>query len=221
MLPYVVIHNSISLDGSLTGFEPNMGLHYRIAAKYKPDAHLIGSNTMKKGAGLYANGVPAEKKIDFKKPNRSSSLPYWVIPDTRGTLINLLHIFRRFELCRDVIVLVSQTTPRRYIEYLKEREYDYYTIGAKQVDLKKSLLFLLENYGMKTILADTGRILSDLLLDQGLVNEISLLVHPVIVGTRSYNIFSDVCINVHLKLTKCRQIEKDYIWLVFKLKDLT
>jgi 2,5-diamino-6-(ribosylamino)-4(3H)-pyrimidinone 5'-phosphate reductase len=71
---------------------------------------------------------------------------------------------------------------------------------------------------MKTILADTGRILSSLLLDQGLVSEISLLVHPVIVGEKSYNIFGDVYSSRSLKLVKCMRIEKDYVWLVFELK---
>jgi hypothetical protein len=29
MLPKIIIHNSISTDGSLTNFEPHMGLHYQ------------------------------------------------------------------------------------------------------------------------------------------------------------------------------------------------
>jgi len=31
MLPKTILHNPVSLDGSLTSFEPNMGLHYQIA----------------------------------------------------------------------------------------------------------------------------------------------------------------------------------------------
>ncbi len=45
MLPKTILHNPVSLDGSLTRFEPNMGLHYQIAGKYNADAHLICSNT--------------------------------------------------------------------------------------------------------------------------------------------------------------------------------
>jgi 2,5-diamino-6-(ribosylamino)-4(3H)-pyrimidinone 5'-phosphate reductase len=173
---------------------------------------------MKVGLEMYGDGIPAEKESDFKKPKKSSSLPYWVIPDTRGTLLGVLHTFRRFEFCRDVVVLVSEKTPRRYIEYLRERDYDHYVIGKKHVDLKKSLLLLAKKYKIKTILADTGRILSNLLLDQGLVSEISLLVHPIIVGRKSYKIFGDVRSNVNLRPVKCRRIEKDYVWLVFELK---
>jgi 2,5-diamino-6-(ribosylamino)-4(3H)-pyrimidinone 5'-phosphate reductase len=53
MLPKVVVHNSISLDGSLTGFEPNMQLHYKIAGDYRADANLIGSKTVSAGIELY------------------------------------------------------------------------------------------------------------------------------------------------------------------------
>ena len=51
----IILHNSISLDGSLLNFDVNMQLHYQIAGGYKPDAHLIGSNTIKMGIELYGN----------------------------------------------------------------------------------------------------------------------------------------------------------------------
>ena len=120
MLPKVILHNSVSLDESLTNFEPNMRLHYQIAGKYNADAHLIGSNTVKVGVELYGGDVPLEEKQDFAKPERSESLPYWVIPDTKGILKGLLHTCRRFEFCRDVILLVSEETPTEYITHLKE-----------------------------------------------------------------------------------------------------
>lgn len=59
----VVIHNSISLDGSLTGFEPNMELHYQIVGSYKPDIYFVGSNTVKVGATLYGE-IPAENDLE-------------------------------------------------------------------------------------------------------------------------------------------------------------
>jgi 2,5-diamino-6-(ribosylamino)-4(3H)-pyrimidinone 5'-phosphate reductase len=65
MLPKIIMHNSISIDGSLTNFEPHMGLHYQIAGNYEPDAHLIGSNTIKRGIELYEDGVPPEEKKRF------------------------------------------------------------------------------------------------------------------------------------------------------------
>src|SRR4030067_3220500 len=112
MLPKVIIHNWISLDGSLTNFEPNMGLHYQLAGKYNPDAHLIGSNTIKMGVVLFGEGVPSEEPKDFQKPERDEALPYWVIVDTQGAAKGVLHVSRRFEFCRDIIVLTSKKKPK-------------------------------------------------------------------------------------------------------------
>lgn len=219
MLPKVIIHNSVSLDGSLTNFEPNMELHYQIAGSYKPDVHLIGSNTIKVGIELYGDGVPPEEKKDFEKPKRDKNLPYWVILDTKGTLEGLLHTCRRFEFCKDVIVLISESTQKEYIKHLEKRNYSYHIVGKNHTDLKKSIDLLSNKYKVKTILTDTGRILGNLLLNQGFVSEISLLVHPIIVGNKAYNMFSNVNKNITLKLHKKEALDKGYVWLVYKVEN--
>jgi 2,5-diamino-6-(ribosylamino)-4(3H)-pyrimidinone 5'-phosphate reductase len=218
MLPKVIIHNSISLDGSLTGFMPNMGVHYQIAGEYRAAVHLIGSNTAKAGVELFGNEVPPEAEKDFEKPKRDKNLPYWVIIDTKGQLKGLLHGCRRFEFCRDVVVLVSEATPRDYIRYLEERNYEHYVVGREKVDLRRALELLAEKFRAKRVLTDTGRILGNLLLEQGLVDEISLLVHPVIVGEKAYNMFGNMKQNPELKLRKQEKLDKGLGWLVYKVK---
>jgi 2,5-diamino-6-(ribosylamino)-4(3H)-pyrimidinone 5'-phosphate reductase len=219
VLPKVVVHNSISLDGSLTGFQPNMRLHYQIAGDYRAGANLIGSNTVSAGVELYEDGVPPENKVDFVKPKRDPSLPYWVILDTGGKLKGLLHTCRRFELCRNVIVLISEATPQDYVKYLQERKYDYHVVGDKQVDLESALELLSSTYGVKRVLADSGRVLGNLLLERGLACELSLLVHPVIVGKKAYSIFGNIHKNMNFKLYKNKIYPKGYVWLNYKVKN--
>jgi len=218
MVPKVIIHNSVSIDGSLSSFEPNMELHYRIAGMFKPDIHLIGSNTIIEGIKLYGEGIPPEEEVDFKKPRRSNTLPLWVVVDSTGKLEGLLHICRRFEQCRDVAILVSQTTPKHFLRYLDERQYTFHCIGKKSVNLQKAVKFLAKNYHAKTILTDTGRILGNLLLNQGLVDEVSLLLHPIIVGKKSYNMFQEIEKNHEVTLLKCERLEKQFVWLLYKIK---
>ena len=130
MLPNIIVHNSISLDGSLLHFDVNMDLHYKIAGSYKPDALLISSHTIKKGIELYGDN-PLEEEIDCKKPKRNNKLPFWFIINKKGTLQGLLHEVRRFEFCKDVIILLSKETSKEHIDYLKKRHYDYYISGKK------------------------------------------------------------------------------------------
>jgi 2,5-diamino-6-(ribosylamino)-4(3H)-pyrimidinone 5'-phosphate reductase len=215
MIPKVILHNSISIDGSLTGFEPNMGLHYRLAGSFNPDIHLIGSNTIRQGIELYGEGMPPEEENDFKKPDRKNDLPYWVIIDTKGILQGMLHTCRRFEFCKDVIIVVSETTSQSYLDHLKKREYNWHIAGKEHADLKKVLKILSDTYKAKTVLTDTGRILGNLLINQDLVDVISLLIHPVIVGNESYNMFAEIERKPKLKLFKQELLEEEYIWLVY------
>ena len=193
-----------------------MELHYHLASSYKSDAHLIGSNTIKTGIDLYGSSPPEEKK-DFRKPDRDKNLPYWIIIDTKGTLQNKLHEVRRFELCKDIVVLISNKTPDSFINYLKLRKYFFHKVGNEHVDLQKSCQLLYKKYNVKTILTDCGRILSNLLLNHDIVDEISLLFHPVIVGDKSYNIFNNINKKIELKQLKNEILNEKYIWLVYKV----
>ena len=62
MFAKVVDHNSISIDGSLTNFEVNMPLHYKIAGNFNADMHLVGSNTAKTGIDLFLKEIPRDPR---------------------------------------------------------------------------------------------------------------------------------------------------------------
>jgi 2,5-diamino-6-(ribosylamino)-4(3H)-pyrimidinone 5'-phosphate reductase len=211
----IIIHNSVSLDGSLTGFMPDMGLHYKIAGDYKPDAHLIGSDTIIKGNEMFGEGIPDELPSDFEQPQRDKSLPWWVIVDSGGKLKGMLHTCRRFEYCRDVIILVTETTPADYLSHLKERKYNFIIAGKEKVDLVAAIDRLRKKYGIARILTDTGRVLGNILLNLGIANEISLLVHPIMVGEKCYPMFSEVTADLKLRLKKSEQFENGCVWMVY------
>jgi 2,5-diamino-6-(ribosylamino)-4(3H)-pyrimidinone 5'-phosphate reductase len=213
-----ILHNSVSLDGSFVNFKVNMGLHYQVVGKYQSEIYLVGSGTAKTGIDMYHNPIPQEEKGDFVQPDRYASLARWVIPDSKGALHGMLHVYRRFEFCRDVVILVSHSTPAHYLDYLHERQYDYLMAGQDHVDFREAFAMLQEKYQVRTILADTGRTLGNILLNQRLANEISLLIHPVITGKRSENLFSGVDFPVNLKLLKQEVLDNDYIWISYKVE---
>ena len=217
MKPEIIIHNSVSIDCSLTGFMPDMGLHYKIAGDYRPDAHLIGSETIIKGNEMFGEGIPDELPSDFEKPQRDNSLPWWVIVDSGGKLKGMLHTCRRFEYCRDLIILISEKTPADYIDHIKERNYHYIIAGKDKVDLKPAIEKLCDSFVINRILTDTGRVLGNILINLGMVDEISLLIHPLIVGEKCYPMFSDVTGNKDFKLKKSEQFENGCVWAVYSL----
>jgi len=216
MKPYVILHNSVTLDGSLTGFMPDMELHYRLAGGFHPDALLIGSQTIIQGQKMFGDGIPAELPEDFEQPARDSALPWWVIIDSTGRCKGMLHTCRRFEYCRDVILLISEHTPEDYVRHLEERRYRYIRTKGKKVALPEALVLLAGTYDVNRILADTGRVLGNLLLDARLVDEVSLLIHPLIRGREAYGMFSDVSAEVSLSLVREDRFDNGCIWMVYK-----
>lgn len=217
MKPEIIIHNSISLDGSLTGFMPDMELHYKIAGAYKPDAHLIGSSTIIAGNEMFGEGITDESEQDFKQPERDNNLPWWIIVDSGGRLKGMLHTCRRFEYCRDLILLVSETTQVDYIDHLKERNYRYIIAGKEKVNIRDALDILQKKFKIKKILTDTGMILDNILINSGLTNEISLLIHPLIVGEQCYSVFSNIKGILNLKLMKSEQFANGCVWNVYNI----
>jgi 2,5-diamino-6-(ribosylamino)-4(3H)-pyrimidinone 5'-phosphate reductase len=217
MLMRTVLHNSVSLDGSFVNFTVDMGLHYQVVGMYQPEIYLVGSNTAKTGIEMYHPTIPKEEPDDHQKPERSKSLSIWAIPDSKGILQGMLHVYRRFDFCRDVIILVSRATSTHYLEYLSDRNYDYIQAGEDHVDYKKAFSLLQKDYHANTILADTGKTLGNVLLNQHLVNELSLLVHPTIAGFKSENLFSGVNTPLTLKLVKNEVINNDYLWISYQV----
>ncbi|MFW3146867.1 MAG: dihydrofolate reductase family protein [Thermoplasmatota archaeon] len=218
MLPKVIIHNSISLDGSLTGFQPDMDLHYSLMGRFAPDMILVGSNTAVAGFEIFG-GPPPESDKDMDPPVGVDHLPYWVLIDTRGTLMGYLHGLRSSGFCRDVMVIVSESTPSEYIEYLRKRKYVHHTLGKDRADLEALIGLLGEEYGAETIVTDAGRVLGNLLLDKGLASEISILIHPLIVGVKGYNMFGRITAGVFLELSSSELFENGIVLAVYKVLD--
>jgi 2,5-diamino-6-(ribosylamino)-4(3H)-pyrimidinone 5'-phosphate reductase len=220
MIPKLVIHNSISLDGSTTGFEANLDVHYKILSRYQPDAMIVGSNTAKTGTQFFCEKIPPEEKSDFKKPEIQSDDPraYWLIADSKGILEGLMHVFRRSEYSKDVIVLVSERTPEAYINYLKERNYDFIQTGADRVNIRQALEIANEKYGFELVVSDSGGVLNSILLEHGLVEEISLILTPEIVGKNGTNLFRTLeKSGIRLGLLRDEIVEKKYVHLVYQV----
>ncbi len=178
-MPRVVLHNAVSLDNRLTGFGADIGKYYELSSVFKENATLVGSGTVLAAP----DAVPPEDETAFIKPTIKSddTRPLLVVPDSRGR-IRSWHYLRKLPYWRDVLVLCSRTTPKDYLDYLSKRHIDYFVDGDDRVDLKSALDYLNARYGIQTVRADSGGTLNGVLLSAGLVNEISLLVHPALAG---------------------------------------
>lgn len=216
MKPKVILHNAVSVDGRMDQLSIDMGLFYGIASKWKEDATLVGSNTMLSAA----SNVSPEEETTFEPPlvDPKDRRPLLVVPDSRGR-IRFWHAARAWGYWRDVVVLCSGSTPKKYLDYLEKRYVRYIVAGEVKVDLRKALDILTRRFGVKTVRVDSGGTLNGALLRSGLVDEVNVLITPTLVGgasARSLFIAPDLESAkgiVKLDLIKTKKLAGDVLWL--------
>ncbi len=219
-MPKVIVYNSVSVDGAIRDFEVNMELHYEIAEKICADATLVGSNTARTGIDMFMQTVPAEEPADFAKPQITADdkRPLLVVSDSKAVLMGFLHVCRKAPYWRDVVVLVSKATPKGYLDYLTKRNYDFIVTGSDHVDFHAALEQLNRQYGVGTVVTDTGPILAGVLLDEGLVNEVHLLVAPQLVGKNTPTLFRTLNCPVKLELIRNETMKSGHVLLIYEVK---
>jgi 2,5-diamino-6-(ribosylamino)-4(3H)-pyrimidinone 5'-phosphate reductase len=218
MLPRVVLHNEMSADGRLDWFTPHMGLYYELAGRWKAEAMLSGSNTL---LHAYPEDTLREEDADALEPpspDPDDDRPLLVVVDSRGRLRNW-HLLRQEPYWRDVVVLCSRATPSAYLETLRQRRVECILAGDQRVDLRAALEELHAHYGVSVVRVDSGGVLNGALLRAGLVDEVSVLVSPSLVGgttARSIFVAPDLTSAegvIPLRLTHVEQPEDDLVWL--------
>ena len=179
MMPRVILHNSVSLDGRIDGFEVDMELHYGTAAQHDFQASLAGSGTILAAAPPPDRGPPS-----FPDPADVEGAGLLVVPDSGGRVRCWNHL-RNCGFFSGVLALVSGSTPHSHMKYLERMKVDHWVLGDRKVDLEAALSRLGSERGVRRVLLDGGGTLSGVLLRQGLVSEISLIVHPFLAGAGS------------------------------------
>jgi 2,5-diamino-6-(ribosylamino)-4(3H)-pyrimidinone 5'-phosphate reductase len=234
--PKVVIFNSTSLDGRMDGGvgAADMGLYYQLAASWKADAMLSGSNTMLAafsgaafGEAAFAGQVepptPAATAGEGgEKELHPLAVPYLVVVDSRGRIHNWAQIQAQ-PFWRQVIVLYARHTPPAYLNELASQGVAHIVAGERRVDLRQALETLSAEHGIRSLRVDSGGELNGALLRAGLVDEVSVLLAPLLVGgqsPRSLFVAPDVTSPepaIPLRLFHFEQVGEGRLWLRYEV----
>jgi 2,5-diamino-6-(ribosylamino)-4(3H)-pyrimidinone 5'-phosphate reductase len=223
MLPRITLHNAVSLDGRLLEWGMvDIGLYYGLIGAFDEQATLAGADTLIFGAGH--EGVSADEP-DATPVERlpGDCRPLLVVPDSRGRI----RIWR-WTLGQPYwsagVALCSSATPQEYLEYVERVGVDRITAGDDHVDLAAALGALHDRYGVERVRADSGGTLNGVLLRLRLVDEVSLLLAPVLLGddhSRPFFHVSDVLARgaeISLRLTHQELLAGDHLWLRFRVE---
>ncbi|WP_020385964.1 dihydrofolate reductase family protein [Kribbella catacumbae] len=167
MRPHVVAQVAVSIDGATTGFEADQARFYALATLWQEDVTLVGADTILAQESAVRTAV---------RPGPRADGPLLAVVDSRHRVHNL-EALRELGYWSDVLALYSDQTPARP----PDSAIQELVTGYDRVDLAE-LLELLGRRGAKVVRVDSGGSLLGALLDLGLIDELTLLVHPVLVG---------------------------------------
>ncbi|MFA8301098.1 MAG: dihydrofolate reductase family protein [Hyphomicrobiales bacterium] len=230
MNPKIFVYNIISLDGRIEWVKNDftaMTEYYKIAFRWDIDAVLMGSNSIYELGNhediskVNSFETPIKMPIpDEIKPLIKHKTPTLIVPDSTGKISNW-SLMQQQPWYSDIIVLCSESTPKEYLEYLNNKGIKYIIAGNKKIDFNKALPILNEKYGISKIRTDCGGKLTGHLLSLSLVNELKILISPLLTGgnstpnlTENYNVTNSI--ELSLKETEC--IEDKYVLLTYKVK---
>jgi 2,5-diamino-6-(ribosylamino)-4(3H)-pyrimidinone 5'-phosphate reductase len=222
MLPHVVIHNEMSLDARMDRLDVDMGRFYTLAGTWHEDCTLVGSETLL--AGMPELGETTEpvalETADVGHGGESGAspdAPLLAVVDSRGRLPGLSQL-RDQPYWSDVIALCAEQTPAAHLDLLRADGVTAIVAGHERVDLRRALETLAGEHGVKTVRVDAGGALIGALLRDRLVNEVSVIIEPRLVGGESHRWLvhapdagaGDV---VTLQLRELERLDDDGLWL--------
>jgi 2,5-diamino-6-(ribosylamino)-4(3H)-pyrimidinone 5'-phosphate reductase len=187
MRPRVICHMMPSVDGRLRTQrwdipETGHNEYERTADTYHADAWLCGRKTMEEfasGRARARTGQHAVKRDDFVIPRKKGER-YAIALDARGKLRWKSNTIEGDPL----IVVVADDIAEGHLEVLRAKQISYILAPERRgvLQLAPVLDKLAAKFGVRKLMLEGGGETNGLFLKQGLVDELSLLLTPVVDG---------------------------------------
>lgn len=226
--PRVVCHMIASLDGRILTdgwpLSPEGRREYeRVHESYAPDAWLCGRVTMEQH---FAQGLRSEDEIarryrgapreDFRAPGEFDTFAFAV--DSSGRLA-----WDTNDIDGDhVVAILSERVSDEYLAFLRERGVSYVLAGEREVDLPLALEKIATGFGVRTLMLEGGGRINGGMLRAGLVDEVSVLLAPVVdgrIGTPAvFDVDADEATPYRLALQAVERRADDVLWLRYRVE---
>ena len=226
--PKIICHILQSVDGNIDGdfftlpeLSPAYRAFSRIREEYACDAVISGATTAAEiYRGRFVDNLPTSSerwpRTDWKA--RQADRYAVVIDGTGSVRWESGSVNRRGEKLH-VIVVLQENASDVYISHLRKAGVSYIFAGKDSLDLPLAARKLKELFGIQSMLLSGGGVVDWSFLQAGLIDEISLVIPPVIDGgVRLPSAFDDSPLAaghapVALKLADVQRLEGDALWL--------
>jgi riboflavin-specific deaminase-like protein len=221
--PFVVATFAMTVDGKVTtknlspvDFTSRDDKLHLFRQRASGDAVLIGHTSVKRDNVRL--GLPVELQESRLKRGQSRS-PLRVIVSNEGKIDDRLKIFQSD--VSPIVIFSTKRMPQRYQRALQKKA-TLHLSEAGHVDLVGMLQTLRDTYNVRTVACEGGPTLFRGLLEQDLIDELSLTIAPYMFGGAKAPTLTGVSKNflpasVHCSLTDMRIIG-DECFLTYRIK---
>jgi riboflavin biosynthesis pyrimidine reductase len=223
---HIVCHMMSSLDGrSLTD---NWNLKFasscyeETAARFKADAWVCGRVTMQEIAhgSEYPRGLakqPIARTDRFVKRDASQ---YAVSIDPQGRV----GWKSATALDSHIVEVLSENVNDDYLAHLQSIGASYLFAGRDDIELKRVVDTLERELKIRKLIVEGGGHVSGAFVNAGLVDEVSVLVIPLVDGREAHTLSFEVAMDkwqkpAYLRLDSVERLDHDVVWLRYGRKE--
>ena len=225
--PYIICHMLMSIDGKVTGEflsskNASKGIeeYYRINRGFKADAFACGRVTMNESF-VHDNYVDIssfeEEKLkdyvhDYKNKYFAISFDrygklFWknsiIVDEDEG--YNGAHI----------IEVVTERVNKKFLSYLKSKGISYIIAGKDDIDILLAAQKLHSLFEIDTMLLEGGSIINGAFEKAGIIDELSLIIVPLISNKIDKSLFYDSNIDCY-DLLDVKKLDNSLIYSRYK-----
>lgn len=229
--PYVVCHMFMSLDGKihpsrwgkLRGKAASGDLFETTAASFGIGAWLVGSVTIQemiKGRGKLPRAKERFDREDFVAAKKKEKR-FAIATDAKA----LLRFTESSYQGDHLVMLITERASNDYLAHLRQAGVSYLFCGKDQVDLTVATQKLRSTLGIKKLMVQGGGTINGAMMQAGLVDEMSLVVAPVIDGGGAHvSGFCDVPGDpqkravAHLRATSTKKLAGGVVWTRYRVE---
>lgn len=225
--PYIICHMTTSLDGKVTGkfLSTPIGAraaqtYYQIHRDYKADGFACGRVTME---GSFTGGwypdlselEPSYSPMDYLVDDMGDF--FAVAFDPHGRLgwqtARIVDEDPGYDGAQIIEVLTHQVSGR-YLTYLQSMGIPYIFAGDTEIDMEEALFKLKAYFGINKLLLEGGSILNGAFQRAGVIDELSLVVAPIVADAEDKPLFTDAQMENHT--LEDVQYRNGSLWLNYK-----
>lgn len=222
--PYIIVHMMMSVDGridcDMTAQLQGTNEYYQTLQDINAPTTLSGRVTAelelaKSGKfNSHDSNIVGVEKFSKKLDNAG----YNVIVDTKGTLL----WDDDAQYSRPHIIITSQQVKPDYLDYLDSKNISWIVTGESKIDLKRATEILKQEFNVERMAIVGGGNIDGSFIDEGLVDEISLLIGAGVDGRANMTAVFDGRANdqpiVPLQLKSVQKYDDNAVWLRYTIK---